>query len=89
MRVVMVEALSDSGLWNQCQARAHRFGNLNWEGLTVFELYNVSAPSEMQAKRKREGRLRLAAAQAATMVKQIHQGGEVMDDAQIIDLTSE
>jgi hypothetical protein len=87
MRVVMVEALSDSGLWSQCQARAHRFGNQNWEGLTVFELYNVSSPSEMQAKRTREGRLRLAAAQATAMMKQIQSGGEESEDADSVDTT--
>jgi hypothetical protein len=83
----MIEALSDSGLWNQCQARAHRFGNLNWKGITVFEFYNISSAAEMEAKRKREGRLRLAAAQAAAMMEQLSRSGKVLNDQEIIDLT--
>lgn len=86
--VIMVEALSDAGLWSQCQARAHRFGNLNWMGITVFEIYNVSSAAEMQAKRRREGKLQLAAAQAATMVKQIQEGGKVIGDAEILDMAA-
>lgn len=85
--VIMVEALSDSGLWDQCIARVHRCGNTH-EVVLVYEVPNTSSAVEMQAKRKREGRHRLADAQAATMVRQTHEHGEVMNDQEIIDLTN-
>jgi Helicase conserved C-terminal domain len=81
--VIMMEALSDTSLWDQSIARAHRYINRNWDGILVFEFYNKSSPAEMEAKRKREGSIHLATAQAAAMVAQIRGRAGRLNDKEI------
>jgi Helicase conserved C-terminal domain len=88
MRIIMVEALSDSALNDQCTARAHRYGNFNHEGMTVHEIYNSRSSAEMQAKRTREGRIKLASAAANSMLRSIQAREKVMDEDDVVVLTN-
>jgi hypothetical protein len=88
MRIIMVEALSDSALNDQCTARAHRYRNFNYEGMTVHEIYNSCSSAEMQAKRTRESRIKLASTAANSMLRSIQAREKVMDENDVVDLTN-
>ena len=81
MRVVALEAGSDSSLHEQCLARAHRFGNLNWLGMTVLELFNNDSPTEMLVKGRREKRLRLTQTSEAAALAQMLKAREMEENS--------
>jgi hypothetical protein len=54
--------------------------------MTVHEIYNFCSSAEMQAKRTRKSRIKLASAAANSMLRSIQAREKVIDDDDVVNL---
>lgn len=78
--LVFVKEPGNTGLHEQCVARAHRFGNLNWNGIIVHEIYNADSPPELHAKGRREGKMAMTVAAVNAALKDIRNANKTSED---------
>lgn len=81
--MILVEEIGDPGEWEQAEGRIMRRGNLNWDGINIFELYSENVAAERAVRLRRQGREKFANSldeKELTLAAQAERDAEVIED---------